>query len=106
MMGFAFVAAIGLALGVIIARRWRRTRRRRAALAQPGRSPEHAISFARFDEIDFEVGRARCPCGGPVIKMSEGSIQTSGHSVRVVHTECAVCEEEVALFFRQEELLH
>ena len=106
MTALAFTATIAVVVGVLLWRAWQKRTRRHAWLMQPGRTPERAITYRRFDQIDEAVRTARCPlCEGRYSVLSEGS--TLGEIVgRVVHMECVQCEEEADLFFREEELLH
>ena len=106
MIALAFTAAIALVIGVLLWRAWQERTRRRAWLMQPGRTPQRAITYRRFDQIDEAVRTARCPlCEGRFRVLSEGG--TRGEIVgRVVHVECLRCEEETDLFFRAEKLLH
>ena len=102
----AFAAAIFLTIAVLLARRWRRRRQRQAVLDLPGRRPHNALRVSRFDAIDAAVSAARCQCGGRLSTLSEGSRPTDTGSVRVVHCECLLCEEEADLFFELFEVLH
>lgn len=106
MTAIAFVLAIVAALGVLLARRILRQRRRRAALALPGRAPYSAIPIERFDQIDAAVSACRCICGGRASLVSEGSVQVDGRHLRVAHAECLECEEPIDLFFDLGQLLH
>lgn len=102
----AFAMAIFLTIAILLGRRWRRRRQRQAVLDQPGRRPKSALRVSRFDEIDAAVSAARCYCGGRLSTLSEGSRPTDTGSVRVVHCECLLCEEEVDLFFELFDVLH
>jgi hypothetical protein len=105
-LSFLFALAIGAVVVVWIRRRRLRGRGRALSAALPGRSPEQALPFARFDEIDAHVRRARCHCGGHLRLVSEASRSWGETAVRVVHCECTTCEDEHDLFFEQSEVLH
>ena len=98
-MGWMFVVAIVLTLSVLGSRRWKASRRRRAVRAQAGRNPDVPLPIDRFDTIDATVSAARCHCGGRLSVISEGSLSLGARAARVVHSECAVCEEVHDFFF-------
>jgi hypothetical protein len=99
MAGLLFGIAILLALGAVGWRVLSRARARSAherALAQtPGLSAENPLRIRDFDELDDAVELTRCPCGGLLDRIGEGSRQ----GMRVVRCACMICEEDVDLFF-------
>lgn len=101
-----FTAAIVAALAAVA---WRGLRRRRGRSARarflaetPGYDPARPIAVSSFDELDEAVDRARCPCGGSLERLGEGSRP----GVRVVRCTCPTCEEDVDLFFDLRGLRH
>ncbi|MBI5545997.1 MAG: hypothetical protein HY901_19065 [Deltaproteobacteria bacterium] len=106
MAGLLFTLALLAALGVFAARRilqGRAKRKRKRTIAdRPGYSPDKPVKISGFDEIDDAIAMWRCPCGGLLDRIGEGSRP----GMRVVRCVCVVCEEDVDLFFDLSELRH
>jgi hypothetical protein len=58
------------------------------------------VKIASFNEIDDAIATWRCPCGGLLDRIGEGSRP----GMRVVRCACVICEEDVDLFFDLSEL--
>ena len=106
MIGALLTFALLVALGFSGRRAWRRVRLRRAMLALPGARPENAIVVSDFDEIDREVRRRRCPCGGRYSVRGESSREHKGRRLRVLGIECGFCEQRMRLHFDISGLFH
>ena len=81
---------------------WRLVRRRRLARKRrmlPGGSPETAKKVSGFKEIDAEIERRRCSCGGRLKSLGEGTAGDEERRVRLVRVECDRCEEQGYLYF-------
>jgi hypothetical protein len=101
-MAVAVLAALGVFAARALGRR-SEARRRAAEIAErPGLSPEHPLRIRDFNEMDDAVDEMRCPCGGLLERIGEGSRP----GMRVVRCVCVVCEEDVDLFFDLSQLRH
>ncbi len=104
MAGVIFAVVLLLAVGVMVGRslvRSRERRRRELELAsRPGLSAENPLRITSFDEMDDAVEMTRCPCGGLLDRIGEGSRE----GMRVVRCACLTCEEDVDLFFELSQL--
>ncbi len=98
-MGLALTVALLLALGFsgyrLFVRRSLEYRRRRLA----GGSVETAMPVVSFDEIDLELARRRCHCGGRYDRHGEGPVAGKGAMLRAVALECRRCEERTRAYF-------
>ena len=94
----AAVVATGL-------RKARRARQRRALTELPGGAPERPIAIRSFDEMDAEIARRHCPCGGRFALAGEGSREIGDQRFRVAQLRCVSCEEEIFVFFETTDLL-
>lgn len=106
MGGWILMSALVVAMGTLGGRMVRRrliSRRARRAL---GRSPAKPWELASFHELNTGIGASRCHCGGQLHVLGEGSRSTPHGELRVVRSECVVCEDEVDIFFRVAELRH
>lgn len=99
MIGLLMAFALVLALAFSGRRLYRRQRLRRALLALPGARSENAMVVGSFEEIDAEVQRRRCPCGGRYDVRGESSRNEGGRRLRVIGLECRFCEQRMRLFF-------
>ena len=99
-----FVLAIIISVVVLSIRRLKMRRGRRAWASLSGHSPQTALSISRFDEMDRFVRQTRCPCGGLLKVVSEGSREVAGHKLRVSRCECNRCESELDFFFDMTEV--
>ena len=106
MIGFLMALALVVALAFSGRRFVRRTRLRRAMLALPGARVENAMPVGSFEEVDAEVRRRRCPCGGRYDVRGESSREEGGKRVRVMGLECKFCEKQVRLFFDVTGMFH
>jgi hypothetical protein len=104
MAGLLIGLALLAALGVFAARHFHRSRvkqrHQRELATRPGYSADHPVKIASFDEIDDAIATWRCPCGGLLDRIGEGSRM----GMRVVRCACVICEEDVDLFFDLSEL--
>ncbi len=95
--------ALGLALIVALSfAGWRLARRRllaRKLRMLPGGSADTAKKVGGFKEIDAEIERRRCHCGGRMKSLGEGTAGDQDRRVRVVRVECDSCEEQGYLYF-------
>ena len=105
-MELVFPILILAALGVLAARRFRggsaASRREALLRSTPGMSAAHPLKIASFHDIDHAVDTVRCPCGGLLEKLGEG---TRG-ALRFARCSCVICEEDLDLFFDLSELRH
>ncbi|RMF20400.1 MAG: hypothetical protein D6760_11665 [Deltaproteobacteria bacterium] len=101
---------LGLALLVALAaagwRALRRVRLARRLAALPGGSLETAMVAASFRDIEDEVGRRRCPCGGRLSLRGESSREHAGRRYRVAAVECELCERRSRVYFDVTGLFH
>jgi hypothetical protein len=104
--GFLIAAALVVALGVTGRRWWRRRRLRRKLLALPAMRPETAMLVSDFSEIEAEVTRRRCPCGGRFDHKGESSKRSGDKQLRVVRLECRFCEERSRIYFDVSRMFH
>jgi len=102
LIGLALLVAVGVVAGRKVVKAREKARRRRELAARPGYSAEHPLKIASFTEIDDAIALWRCPCGGLLDRIGEGSRP----GMRVVRCACLVCEEDVDLFFDLSELRH
>lgn len=104
MAGLLIGLAVAVAMGVFAARalkkRGTRTHFAEEIAKRPGYSAERPVKIASFDEIDDAIATWRCPCGGLLDRIGEGSRP----GLRVVRCACVICEEDVDLFFDLSEL--
>ena len=109
MTGLLLGAAILAAVAVVGTRAWK-ARRDRAAedtwLDRPGYAADKPLAVQRYDELDDFVELARCPCGGLLDRIGEGSRTSARGRVRVVRTTCTTCERDVDLFFELTAIRH
>lgn len=99
MTGLALTLALLLALGAAGRRFARKRSANKRLLALPGMQPSNALPVASFDEIEAEVSRRRCPCGGRYSNRGESTKQDGDRRLRVVALECRFCEERLRVFF-------
>jgi len=104
--GFLIAAALVVALAVSGRRWWRRRRLRAKLLALPAMQPETAIVVSDFEEIEREVARRRCPCGGRFDNKGESSRADGDKRLRVVRLECRFCEERSRIYFDVSTMFH
>lgn len=104
MAGLLIGLAVAVAVGVFAARaldkRGAKARFAAETAKRPGYSADHPVKIASFDEIDDAIATWRCPCGGLLDRIGEGSRP----GMRVVRCACVICEEDVDLFFDLSEL--
>jgi hypothetical protein len=106
MTGLLLTLALIIALAFSAWRWWRRRKLDRRLRALPGGSAATAIAVASFDEIDEEVRRRRCPCGGRHDVHGEGAETDNGRSLRIVQVECRFCERRSRIYFDVSRLFH
>ena len=98
----ALLGLAALATAIIVGLRL--LQRRAAERAQPGRSPDAAISIADYGEIDLAIRLHACPCGGRYQLRGEGP--GPAQRQRVAHLECRRCERQTAMYFDLTGVLH
>ncbi len=100
LIGLALLAAIA----VFAARALKKSSQKKSfaeeIATRPGYSADHPVKIASFNEIDDAIATWRCPCGGLLDRIGEGSRP----GMRVVRCACVICEEDVDLFFDLSEL--
>jgi len=106
MTGLFLALALLVALAFTARRWWRRRRLEHRLSTLPGGSAATAISVTAFDQIDAEIRRRRCPCGGRNETRGEGTQTENGRSLRVVRLECGFCERRSRIYFDVSRLLH
>lgn len=99
MSGLVLTLALLVALSVVGARAWRRRRRRLALAALPGGSRATALEVEAFSEIEEDLGRRQCACGGRLASHGERSENDGERILRVVAIECGRCEERGHVWF-------
>ncbi len=101
---------IGLALIIALAvTGWRATRRLRLRArlqALPGGSAETAMVVSSFADIEEEIRRRRCHCGGRYDAYGEGSREAAGKRLRAVHVVGRFCEKQSSIHFDVSRLFH
>lgn len=102
LIGLALVAAIAVFAARRSGEQRKRRHHQRELAARPGYSADHPVKIATFAEIDDAIATWRCPCGGLLDRIGEGSRP----GLRVVRCACVICEEDVDLFFDLGELRH
>jgi hypothetical protein len=102
LIAVALLAALAFTGWRALASRRSAAGHRRALELQPGMSPDNPLKIASFTELDDAVDTLRCPCGGLLDRIGEGSRP----GLRVVRCACVVCEEDVDLFFDLSQLRH
>jgi hypothetical protein len=101
-----FVAAIGLALAALGARRWRRARLRRASRRRAGATAERAIGVRSYAEMEQHLLGRWCHCGGYLERAGEGSRELGPRRYRVANLRCQECEDIHQVFFDVTDVLH
>lgn len=97
MLPGAFIAiALLAAIGALLRKRLLARREERM---RPGATADTAIVVRRFDELDREVARQTCRCGGPLRVLGEGSPPSGGRRLRVLTLGCDDCGGERRTFF-------
>ena len=66
---------------------------------------ENAIYIRSFTEMDEEVRRRWCSCGGFLELEGEGTREDGGKRFRVARMRCHECEEAADVFFDTTDLL-
>jgi hypothetical protein len=102
LLAVAIVAAV-VSLG---ARRWRRTRLKRAARTRAGSSPEHAIHIRSYGDMDGYLTERWCFCGGYLERLGEGTRELGDRRYRVARLCCQECETADEVFFDTTDMLH
>jgi len=105
-VGLALTLALVVALSVSGYRLVRRLRLRRRMAALPGATADSAMPVASFDEIDLEVARRRCVCGGRYDSHGESSSERHSKRLRVALLECRMCERRTRLYFDVSNIYH
>lgn len=105
-MGIALTLALLIALAVAGWRVVRRLRLRRRLAALPGARPENAVSVGDFEEIDEEIRRRRCVCGGRYDSHGESSFESGSQRLRVAALECRMCERRTRVYFDVSSIYH
>jgi len=100
LIGLAVLVAIGVFAGRRLAQKNEKARFAHEVATRPGYSADHPVKIASFHEIDDAIATWRCPCGGLLDRIGEGSRP----GIRVVRCACVICEEDVDLFFDLSEL--
>lgn len=98
--------AIVLAVVAVARRRWRRRALRQAARGRAGATPELAIVVRSFGEMDDQLGRRWCHCGGYLERTGEGTRETGGRRFRIARLRCQECDDAAEVFFDTTELAH
>jgi hypothetical protein len=104
--GFLIAAALVVALAVTGRRWWRRRLLNRRLRSLPAMQPETAMVVAGYDDIEHEVARRRCPCGGRFDNNGETSKEYGNKRLRVVRLECRFCEERSRIYFDVSTMFH
>jgi hypothetical protein len=102
LIAVALLAALAFTGWRAFAARRSAKRHAHALEQQPGMSPDNPLTIASFTEMDEAVDTFRCPCGGLLDRIGEGSRP----GLRVVRCACVICEEDVDLFFDLSQLRH
>ena len=102
LIGLAVIAAV-LAVG---RRRLDRARLRRAARTRAGTSPTNVIAVRSFADIDDELARRWCHCGGYLERTGEGSRQLGERRFRIARLACQECEAVDEVFFDTTDIVH
>ncbi len=106
MSGLAITLAL---LAALAAAGWRLLRRQRLRLrlaALPAGSTETAMGVSSFSEIDEEIRRRRCLCGGRLDVIGEGSEVDGERRLRRITVECRHCERRDPLYFDVTSMFH
>lgn len=106
MTGLAIGLALLLALAAAGWRVLRRIRLARRLAALPGGSLEAAMIATSFVDIEDEVARRRCLCGGRLSLRGESSRERDGRRYRVAAVECEMCERRSRVYFDVTGLFH
>ena len=69
-------------------------------------SENNPFGVRSFEQIDEEVRRRRCHCGGRYQTLGESSLGEPPLMLRAVRLECRFCEEIVRLYFDLSGLYH
>ncbi len=94
--------AVAIAAAAVGARKLRDHLHERS---QPGQSQATAIHIMDFAEIDLELRRQSCRCGGRFVSLGEGPVRGT-RPLRVAHLECRSCERERRVYFDLSEIRH
>jgi hypothetical protein len=105
-VGLALTLALIIALSVAGYRLVRRLRLARRLAALPGATADNAMPVASFDQIDQEIARRRCVCGGRYDNHGESSSERHSARLRVASLECRMCERRTRLYFDVSNLYH
>jgi hypothetical protein len=100
------LAALGAAMAMMAARRWRRARLAAAARTRAGASPERAIYIRSYADMDEHLGRRWCACGGFLERTGEGTREVGGRRYRIARLACQECEAVDEVFFDTTDILH
>lgn len=99
-MGYALTLALLVALAAVayktVAARLGAGAYRRSLAAVEGTNPDTPVVVGSYAQVDEHVNATRCPCGGLLEVVSEGSRR----GLRAVHCECIRCDGSVTLFYR------
>lgn len=106
MTGTLLALALLAAMTAAGLRALRRRRLRMAMAALPGGSEATALAVDGFGDIDFEMKRRRCRCGGALAALGERSEKTGDRVLRVVRAECGRCEERTEVWFDATRAFH
>jgi len=103
-MGFELIGLSALVAAIVVgARKLRRLLRERS---RPGATAATAIAIRDFAEIDIELRRQNCECGGRFASSGEGPVRDSGRPLRVANLECRNCGRERRVYFDLGEMRH
>lgn len=105
MLGLAGGAAL-VAGGVYLGRYLVRRARERAWQRKPGCSPDNPIRVSDLDEIEAQVERIRCRCGGSLHVVAQAGSHSGLGAMRVTRVECRLCDAVYYLYFDLTELRH
>ena len=107
-MIISLVLTLALVAAVVatMRRRGYRARLRREAAERQGSSPERAIYVRGFTEIDDQLARRWCVCGGYLERMGEGTREVGDRRYRIVRMRCQECEAVDEVFFDTTEIVH
>ncbi len=95
----AIQLALLAALAIVALRALRRARAKRRLAQLPAGSAATAMAVGSFVEIDEEIARRRCGCGGRLKSCGETSYERQGRRLRAVTVECVRCERRFRLYF-------
>ena len=99
MSSLLFALFLVIALTVQLGKFLKKKASRNSFQQQTGNHPDRPLKINRFDQMEDHLRASRCPCGGVWMVRHEGSKNSAGVRLRVLHAECTRCESETDFFF-------